>query len=92
MRAGIHPEYHLTTVTCACGNTFVTGSTRENIRVEVCSACHPFYTGARQKIVDAGGRVERFRRRVEQAKQARQGAAARKAAVSGRPRRKTPGR
>lgn len=77
MKTGTHPEYFLTTVTCACGNTFVTGSTRKDIRIEVCSACHPFYTGARQRIVDTGGRVERFRRQVEQAKQVQ---AARKSA------------
>lgn len=77
MKKGIHPEYYITTVTCACGNTFVTGSTRENIRVEVCSACHPFYTGTRQAVVTSGGRIERFQRHVEQARQAQ---AARKAA------------
>lgn len=62
MRPDIHPEYKLTTVTCACGATFRVGSTRENIRVEICSNCHPFYTG-KQRLVHAGGRVERFRRR-----------------------------
>lgn len=80
MKKGIHPEYRLTTVTCACGNTFVTGSTRENIRVEICSACHPFFTGVRQAVVTTGGRVERFRRQVEQARQVQ---AARKAAARG---------
>lgn len=76
MKKGIHPEYYLTTVTCACGNTFVTGSTRQNIRVEICSACHPFYTGTRQTVVTSGGRIERFQRQMEQARQAQ---AARKA-------------
>ena len=62
MREGIHPEYHQATVTCNCGNTFVTGSTKENIHVEICSKCHPFYTG-KQKLVDTGGRVDRFKKR-----------------------------
>lgn len=55
----IHPPYYRTTVTCACGAVYHVGSTRENIRVEICANCHPFYTGQR-KIVDTGGRVERF--------------------------------
>jgi len=59
MKKGIHPNYRQTTVTCACGETFVTGSTRENIRVEICSKCHPFYTGQR-KFVDSEGRVQKF--------------------------------
>ncbi|HHV93615.1 MAG TPA: 50S ribosomal protein L31 [Firmicutes bacterium] len=63
MKANIHPPYYRTTVTCACGASFETGSTRENLRVEICSQCHPFYTGQRQKIVDTGGRVERFRQK-----------------------------
>ena len=63
MKPDIHPEYHTTTVRCACGSEFVTRSTLNEIRVEICSACHPFYTG-RQKLVDTGGRVERFRRRA----------------------------
>lgn len=62
MRAAIHPGYKKTTVTCACGNTFETGSTKENLRVEICSACHPFFTG-KQKFVDAGGRVDRFKKK-----------------------------
>lgn len=62
MRAAIHPEYKKATVTCACGNTFETGSTKENLRVEICSACHPFFTG-KQKFVDAGGRVDRFKKK-----------------------------
>lgn len=63
MKAGIHPEYYRTTVTCACGASFTTGSTATDLRVEICSSCHPFYTGARGRLVDTGGRVERFRRR-----------------------------
>ena len=62
MKKGIHPEYHKATVRCACGNTFETGSTIEEIRVEICSKCHPFFTG-KQKLVDSAGRVERFRRK-----------------------------
>ena len=62
MREGIHPAYHQATVTCNCGNTFVTGSTKEDIHVEICSKCHPFYTG-KQKLVDTGGRVDRFKKR-----------------------------
>ena len=62
MKSDIHPEYTETTVHCACGNEFVTRSTTNEIRVEICSACHPFFTG-KQKIVDAAGKVERFRRR-----------------------------
>jgi large subunit ribosomal protein L31 len=63
MKAEIHPAYTETHVTCTCGNEFVTRSTKDEIHVEICSACHPFYTG-RQKLVDTGGRVERFQRRV----------------------------
>ncbi|MCS7308639.1 MAG: 50S ribosomal protein L31 [Armatimonadota bacterium] len=62
MKQGIHPEYKIARVTCACGNTFVTRSTKEEIHVEICSQCHPFFTG-KQKIVDTGGRVERFLRK-----------------------------
>lgn len=62
MKQGIHPEYVMATVHCSCGNTFQTRSTRSELRVEICSNCHPFYTG-KQKLVDTGGRVERFQRR-----------------------------
>jgi large subunit ribosomal protein L31 len=62
MREGIHPDYPPATVSCACGNTFVTRSTRGDFQVDVCSACHPFYTGT-QKLIDAAGRVDRFRKR-----------------------------
>lgn len=62
MKKGIHPEYKVATVHCACGNTFKTRSTQEDIRVEICSVCHPFFTG-KQKLVDTAGRVERFRQR-----------------------------
>ena len=62
MKEGIHPKYYQATVTCNCGNTFVTGSTKPEIHVEVCNKCHPFYTG-KQKLVDTGGRVDRFKKR-----------------------------
>ena len=63
MKAGIHPAYNLINVMCACGSTFKTRSTHKgDIRVEICSACHPFFTG-RQKLVDTAGRVERFQRK-----------------------------
>ena len=63
MKADIHPAYEQARVHCTCGNEFITRATRSELRVEVCSNCHPFYTG-RQKLVDTGGRVERFQRRV----------------------------
>ena len=66
MKEGLHPDYKPTTITCACGATWETGSTKEDIHVEVCSKCHPFYTG-RQKLVDTGGRVDRFKKRFEAA-------------------------
>jgi large subunit ribosomal protein L31 len=63
MKAKIHPSYVTARVHCTCGNEFITRATQEELRVEVCSNCHPFYTG-RQKLVDSGGRVERFQRRM----------------------------
>ena len=62
MKEGIHPEYKETTVKCACGAEYKTRSTKENIRVDICSKCHPFFTG-KQKVVDIGGRVDRFKKR-----------------------------
>ncbi len=62
MKQGIHPNYTATTITCACGEVIETGSTKENIRVEICSKCHPFFTG-KQKLVDTGGRVDKFRKK-----------------------------
>ena len=62
MKADIHPEYAEATVRCSCGNTFTTRSTKSDLHVELCNECHPFFTG-RQKLVDTGGRVERFERR-----------------------------
>ena len=67
MKEGIHPNYVETTITCACGNVIKTRSTKENIRVEICSKCHPFYTG-KQKLVDTGGRVDRFKKRYNMGK------------------------
>lgn len=67
MREGIHPNYEKATVKCACGNTFETRSTKSEIRVEICSKCHPFYTG-KQKFVDAGGRVDKFKKRLAKVK------------------------
>jgi large subunit ribosomal protein L31 len=62
MKKGIQPKYKDITASCACGNEFTTGSTLDSIRVEICSACHPFFTG-KQKLVDTAGRVERFQRK-----------------------------
>lgn len=62
VKQGIHPNYEQTTIRCACGEVIETGSTKKDIRVEVCSKCHPFFTG-RQKLNDAGGRVDRFKKR-----------------------------
>ena len=62
MKEGIHPKYYDVEVHCACGNSFNTRSTSETLKVEICSACHPFFTG-KQKLVDAAGRIERFQRR-----------------------------
>ena len=64
MKAGIHPLYVVSTVQCACGNKFETRSTKPLIKLEICSACHPFFTG-QQKLVDTAGRVERFKKRFE---------------------------
>lgn len=62
MKENIHPNYEKTTIACACGNVIETASTKKGIRVEICSKCHPFFTG-KQKLVDTGGRVDRFKRR-----------------------------
>ena len=72
MKPDIHPEYVVATVQCSCGNTFETRSTKAEMHVEICSNCHPFCTG-KQKLVDTGGRVERFQRRLERASGARRG-------------------
>ena len=64
MKEGIHPDYHTVTVTCACGNTFLSGTTKnvKEMKVEICSQCHPYFTG-KQKLVDTGGRVDKFKKR-----------------------------
>ena len=62
MREGIHPDYYQATVTCNCGNTFTTGSTKQELHVEICSKCHPFYTG-QQKASQARGRIEKFNKK-----------------------------
>ena len=62
MKANIHPVYSNTTIKCACGNVLEIGSTKSNIRVEICSKCHPFFTG-KQKLIDTAGRIERFRKK-----------------------------
>jgi large subunit ribosomal protein L31 len=62
MKANMHPEMHLVTAVCACGNTFQTHTTKKELRLEICSACHPYFTG-KQKLVDTAGRVERFQKR-----------------------------
>jgi large subunit ribosomal protein L31 len=62
MKEGIHPNYNQTTVKCACGAVYETGSAKENLHVDICSKCHPFFTG-KQKLVDTGGRVDRFKKR-----------------------------
>jgi large subunit ribosomal protein L31 len=69
MKEKIHPNYERAHVRCTCGNEFYTRATRDELHVEVCSNCHPFYTG-RQKLVDTGGRVERFQRRVAKGRRA----------------------
>jgi large subunit ribosomal protein L31 len=73
MKTGIHPDYVECKVHCSCGNEFTTRSTVPSLRVELCSECHPFYTG-KQKLVDTGGRVERFQRRLEKAGPAKKSA------------------
>ena len=64
MKKGIHPEFKEVTVTCACGNTFQSAATRDELKVEVCSECHPFFTG-KQKFAERGGRVEKFKKKYE---------------------------
>lgn len=71
MKENLHPRYHKCEVTCSCGATFVTRSTRETLKIEICSQCHPFYTG-KQKIIDSAGRVEKFNRRYAKYNEAKQ--------------------
>lgn len=63
MKKDIHPQYGVSTVTCSCGNTFVSGSTKPEIKVEICSACHPFFTG-KQKVIDTAGRIDKFKTKL----------------------------
>ena len=72
MKKGIHPEYAKTTITCACGNTIEAGSTKKDVTVEICSACHPFFTG-KQKLVDTAGRIERLRKKYAKFQEANPG-------------------
>ncbi len=66
MKENLHPQMHLVTAICACGNTFETHSTKKDLRLEICSVCHPFFSG-KQKLIDTAGRVERFKKRYNQA-------------------------
>jgi large subunit ribosomal protein L31 len=66
MQADIHPQYYVTQVTCGCGNSFTTRSTRKELKVDICSACHPFYTG-KLKFVDTAGRIEKFKTKFAKA-------------------------
>ena len=74
MKAEIHPDYVFSPVHCSCGNSFTTRSTSPALNVEICAACHPFYTG-KQKLVDTGGRLERFQKKLEKAERAKSGRA-----------------
>jgi large subunit ribosomal protein L31 len=73
MKPEIHPQYQQVNVHCACGETFTTGSTRKELRVEICSKCHPFFTG-KQKLVDSAGRIDRFQQRYAKRQQPAAGA------------------
>lgn len=64
MKEGIHPKYYKATVHCACGETFETGSTMKELRVEICSKCHPFYTGGKTRLVETGGQIDKFKKRL----------------------------
>ncbi len=77
MRADIHPDYVVCSVRCSCGNTFETRATKPQLQVELCAECHPFYTG-KQKLVDTGGRVERFQRRYAKTAKAQAASAPKK--------------
>jgi large subunit ribosomal protein L31 len=81
MQDGIHPNYPASRVNCACGSQFVTRSTRGDMQIDVCSACHPFYTGT-QKLIDTAGRVDRFRKRYEKKVAPKAAEAAPKAAAA----------
>jgi large subunit ribosomal protein L31 len=84
MKSGIHPVYKVVTITCACGESFVTRSTRDDLRLEICAKCHPFFTG-KQKLIDSAGRVERFEKRYRNVpKGGAQAAAKSEAPVAGK--------
>ncbi|MBA3482517.1 MAG: 50S ribosomal protein L31 [Pirellulales bacterium] len=74
MQADVHPQYYVTQVTCGCGNSFTTRSTRKELKLDICSACHPFYTG-KLKFVDTAGRIEKFKNKFAKAGYASLGAA-----------------
>jgi large subunit ribosomal protein L31 len=84
MKKDIHPKYEEATVHCSCGNTFTTRSTKPELHVELCSQCHPFYTG-KQKLVDSGGRVERFNRRFDKKSEAAKAEASKAKATEAAP-------
>ena len=84
MKKDIHPKYDEATVHCSCGNTFTTRSTKSDLHIELCSQCHPFYTG-KQKLVDSGGRVERFKRRYDKKAEAAKAEAAKAAPAKAAP-------
>ncbi|MFO7302810.1 MAG: 50S ribosomal protein L31 [Acidobacteriota bacterium] len=92
MKPGIHPNYEEVTVRCACGNTFVTRSTKSELTLDICNVCHPFFTG-RQKLVDSEGRVDRFTKRfgAQSAAALKEAAKAQKAARAARASRKSAG-
>jgi large subunit ribosomal protein L31 len=89
MKQDIHPGYTIATIHCSCGNTFQTRSTKSELRVEICSNCHPFYTG-KQKLIDAGGRVERFQRRYAKQQEQSTARAAERARAAPEPSRAMP--
>jgi large subunit ribosomal protein L31 len=83
MKSGIHPVYKIVTVTCACGETFTTRSTKDDMRLEICAKCHPFFTG-KQKLIDSAGRVERFEKRYKNVPKEGAPAAAKSVAPAGK--------
>jgi large subunit ribosomal protein L31 len=89
MKEKIHPNYQEILVTCACGNQFKTKSTKKELRLDICSVCHPFYTG-KQKLLDTAGRVERFKKRFEKSQVKAEAAAGAKAAKAERKKAKEP--
>lgn len=80
MKQNIHPKYQQITITCVCGNSFLSGSTNDAIQVDICGACHPFFTGE-QRFVDRQGRVDRFRKQIERAEKLRESEAKKEATV-----------